>query len=346
MIFKVAPKYGTKNPMVYLSICSLVGSVSVMAIKVSVFMTRRGLPLPPADSHSHQGFGIALKLTFAGNNQLTHAPTYLFGLVVVFCILIQMVIPLEPAQGYQLISPFNPAELFQQGSGHVFDKCVSRAVTFPEAVAYKHLRSVNPIYYVFFSTSTILASAILFQGFNTTGGSESVSLICGFMIIFMGVYLLNISRQSEVKHHTAIESGIISKCGRCWLFSHANNTSPKDPRMSMSGRPSMDAARTPLWGGGSATYNSDGSNEPAHGRRSDIYHSQDTTLFNAFEEEESVGLRPMRVEFGDDSDESDATVERPEGMLSNKDLTRINTNINRSNGQPSSRAKDSTAARF
>jgi hypothetical protein len=34
MIVKVVPKYGTKNPMVYLSICSLVGSVSVMAIKV------------------------------------------------------------------------------------------------------------------------------------------------------------------------------------------------------------------------------------------------------------------------------------------------------------------------
>jgi hypothetical protein len=35
MIWRVVPKYGTKNPMVYLSICSLVGSVSVMAIKVS-----------------------------------------------------------------------------------------------------------------------------------------------------------------------------------------------------------------------------------------------------------------------------------------------------------------------
>lgn len=34
MIFRVVPTYGTKNPMVYLSICSLVGSVSVMAIKV------------------------------------------------------------------------------------------------------------------------------------------------------------------------------------------------------------------------------------------------------------------------------------------------------------------------
>lgn len=35
MIYRVAPTHGTKNPMVYLSICSLAGSVSVMAIKVS-----------------------------------------------------------------------------------------------------------------------------------------------------------------------------------------------------------------------------------------------------------------------------------------------------------------------
>lgn len=35
MIYRVVPIYGNKNPMVYLSICSLVGSVSVMAIKAS-----------------------------------------------------------------------------------------------------------------------------------------------------------------------------------------------------------------------------------------------------------------------------------------------------------------------
>jgi hypothetical protein len=39
MIYRVAPTHGTKNPMVYLSICSLAGSGSVMAIKVS--FTRR-----------------------------------------------------------------------------------------------------------------------------------------------------------------------------------------------------------------------------------------------------------------------------------------------------------------
>lgn len=70
MIVRVVPKYGQKNPMVYLSICSLVGSVSVMAIK---------------------GFGIALKLTIAGQNQLTHISTYVLGAVVVGCILVQMV---------------------------------------------------------------------------------------------------------------------------------------------------------------------------------------------------------------------------------------------------------------
>jgi Flp pilus assembly protein TadB len=44
-----------------------------------------------------QGFGVALKLTFAGNNQLTHISTYVFGVVVVGCILIQMVrLPSRP----------------------------------------------------------------------------------------------------------------------------------------------------------------------------------------------------------------------------------------------------------
>ena len=69
MIFLVAPKYGRTNAIVYVSICSIVGSVSVMAIK---------------------GLGVAVKLTFSGNNQFTHPSTYVFGIVVATCILIQM----------------------------------------------------------------------------------------------------------------------------------------------------------------------------------------------------------------------------------------------------------------
>ena len=69
MIFAVAPRYGRTNPVIYISICSLVGSVSVMSIK---------------------GFGVAVKLTFAGNNQFTHPSTYVFGIVTATCIVIQM----------------------------------------------------------------------------------------------------------------------------------------------------------------------------------------------------------------------------------------------------------------
>ena len=69
MIYKVAPKYGKKNALIYLSICSTVGSISVMSVKA---------------------FGIALKLTFAGNNQFSHPSTYVFMILTTVCILTQM----------------------------------------------------------------------------------------------------------------------------------------------------------------------------------------------------------------------------------------------------------------
>ena len=69
MIYRVAPKHGKKNPLIFISICSTVGSVSVMSVKA---------------------FGIALKLTLNGNNQLTHPSTYAFAIVTVCCILTQM----------------------------------------------------------------------------------------------------------------------------------------------------------------------------------------------------------------------------------------------------------------
>ena len=69
MIYRVAPVYGKKNPLIFISICSTVGSVSVMSIKA---------------------FGIAVKLTLGGNNQFVHASTYVFAIVTGFCILTQM----------------------------------------------------------------------------------------------------------------------------------------------------------------------------------------------------------------------------------------------------------------
>ncbi|KAL2871854.1 DUF803 domain membrane protein [Aspergillus lucknowensis] len=136
MIYRVAPVYGKKNPLIFISICSTVGSVSVMSVKA---------------------FGIALKLTLGGNNQFTHASTYVFLIVTVFCILTQM---------------------------NYFNKALNEFST----------SIVNPLYYVTFTTATLCASFILFKGFNTTDAVNTISLLCGFLVIFSGVYLLNISR--------------------------------------------------------------------------------------------------------------------------------------------------------
>ncbi|KAK4235499.1 hypothetical protein C8A03DRAFT_36644 [Achaetomium macrosporum] len=136
MIYKVAPVYGKRNPLIYLSICSTVGSISVMAVKA---------------------FGIALKLTFGGHNQFVYPSTYVFMIITTVCILTQM---------------------------NYFNKALSQ---FPTNI-------VNPLYYVTFTTATLCASFILFKGFNTTETVNTLSLICGFLVTFTGVYLLNLSR--------------------------------------------------------------------------------------------------------------------------------------------------------
>ena len=50
---------------------------------------------------------------------------------------------------------------------------------------------MSPIYYVTFTTAVLSASFVLFQGFNITDSVKTITLLCGFLIIFSGVYLLN-----------------------------------------------------------------------------------------------------------------------------------------------------------
>ncbi|KIK55031.1 hypothetical protein GYMLUDRAFT_48230 [Collybiopsis luxurians FD-317 M1] len=229
MIYLVSPRYGKSNPLVYISICSVVGSVSVMSIK---------------------GFGIAVKLTFGGKNQFTRPSTYVFAIVSAFCILVQM---------------------------NYFNKALD---TFSVNI-------VNPMYYVGFSSATIVASLILFQGFNTTDTTNTVSLLCGFVVTFLGVHVLNISRRAQAEAQE--DAGIT--------------------RLSHTGRLSIDGWHGIVEGGPPGA-----PPRMTHGRRSSLYRSQTSTLFNAFEEsedesrQEHVGLHQLREEdeYDDDDHEDDA----------------------------------------
>jgi len=238
MIFAVVPRYGRTNPVIYISICSVVGSVSVMSIK---------------------GFGVAVKLTFAGNNQFTHPSTYVFGIVTATCILIQM-------------NYFNKA--LDTFSTNVY---VPHPAFQPAADL---LHSVNPMYYVGFSSATIVASLILFQGFNTTDSSNTLSLLCGFIVTFLGVHLLNLSRKSaDGEHHSALESGITN------------------PRLSLQGRMSIDG-----WNGVAGT--PIGAHRQ-HGRQNSLGRSHGTMIFDEDEAGGGMALSELPEVDEDDYDDAD-----------------------------------------
>lgn len=57
-----------------------------------------------------------------------------------------------------------------------------------------------------FTTFTLVASFILFRGFNTTDPINTISLLCGFLTIFTGVYLLNLSREDPDGNNLGIAS--------------------------------------------------------------------------------------------------------------------------------------------
>lgn len=66
---------------------------------------------------------------------------------------------------------------------------------FNKALSQFSTNLVNPLYYVSFTTFTLVASFLMFKGFNTSDAVNTISLLCGFLVTFSGVYLLNLSRE-------------------------------------------------------------------------------------------------------------------------------------------------------
>ncbi|KAJ6452655.1 DUF803-domain-containing protein [Mycena sanguinolenta] len=202
MIYGVAPKHGRTNPLVYISIASLVGSVSVMFVK---------------------GFTVALKLSLSGSNQFMNPSTYIFVLIAGLCIVIQL------NYANKALDLFNV---------NLYVFLFELALLFPALIKFSY--SVNPIYYVGFCSATIVASLILFKGFNTSSASNTVSLLCGFVVTFLGVHVLNIAMLDEslAKTQALNARGEVALDGGSPWNHHARRT-------SLTG---LNGLRTPLFG--------------------------------------------------------------------------------------------------
>ncbi|XVF00098.1 hypothetical protein REPUB_Repub03eG0256300 [Reevesia pubescens] len=69
LILYFSPRYGQTNIMVYVGICSVIGSLTVMSVKA---------------------IGIAIKLTLEGTNQAKYFQTWIFAMVAITCIITQL----------------------------------------------------------------------------------------------------------------------------------------------------------------------------------------------------------------------------------------------------------------
>ncbi|GAA0172242.1 secondary carrier transporter [Lithospermum erythrorhizon] len=139
LILHFEPRYGQTNILVYLGICSFMGSITVVSIKA---------------------IGIAIKLTLEGISQIMYPQTWFFVTVAVICVITQLI---------------------------YLNKALD---TFNAAI-------VSPIYYVMFTTLTIVASVIMFKDWSGQDASNIASEICGFITVLTGTIILHITREQE-----------------------------------------------------------------------------------------------------------------------------------------------------
>ncbi|KAK9051931.1 hypothetical protein SSX86_028559 [Deinandra increscens subsp. villosa] len=139
LVMHFEPRYGQSNILIYLGICSLMGSLTVVSIKA---------------------IGIAIKLTLEGISQIAYPQTWVFVTVAVLCVITQL---------------------------NYLNKALD---TFNTAL-------VSPIYYVMFTSLTIIASVIMFKDWKDQSVSDIASEICGFITVLSGTIVLHSTREQE-----------------------------------------------------------------------------------------------------------------------------------------------------
>lgn len=109
---------------------------------------------------SIKAIGIAIKLTLEGISQVAYPETWVFLTVAIVCVITQL---------------------------NYLNKALD---TFNAAL-------VSPIYYVMFTTLTIIASAIMFKDWSGQDASSIASEICGFITVLSGTIILHATREQE-----------------------------------------------------------------------------------------------------------------------------------------------------
>ena len=172
-----------------------------------------------------KGLSIALKLTLSGSNQLQNPLTWFFVVSVAVCIAVQM--------------------NYLNKSLDLFNTSL-----------------VTPIYYVMFTTFTIMASAILFHEWQKLTNGNIIGALCGFLTIVCGVFLLHAFKDINVTFLDLIEA-----------TNRQNGTTTNNSGVNVG---AFENAQTPHRATSFSHLNSNSQSSLAHGSQISI-HSSDPT---------------------------------------------------------------------
>ncbi|KAL7396102.1 hypothetical protein ABVT39_000353 [Epinephelus coioides] len=142
LIVWVAPAHGTSNIMVYVAICSLLGSFTVPSSK---------------------GLGLAAQDAFG------EGPSSSRALALFVCLLGTLAVSI-------LIQFFFINKALECFSSNMFEA----------------------IYYVTFTSTVIVASALLFKEWTALTVTDSLAMLCGLTTMCVGVVLLRISQEALI----------------------------------------------------------------------------------------------------------------------------------------------------
>lgn len=112
---------------------------------------------------SCKGLGLALRETILGVNEIGNWLTWMFLFNVIFCVTLQM--------------------NYLNKSLDLFNTSI-----------------VSPVYYVFFTTLVITASAILFREWGHMKAEDILGSLCGFFTVIVAIFLLNAFKDMDISY--------------------------------------------------------------------------------------------------------------------------------------------------
>ncbi|XP_015113219.1 magnesium transporter NIPA2 [Diachasma alloeum] len=157
IIFHVGPRDGKENVTIYVFLCSIVGSLTVMSCKI---------------------LGLSIKETiYTENNRMESWLTWVSLFSIILCIMVQM---------------------------NYLNKALD---LFNTAI-------VTPVYYVFFTTFVIIASAILFEEWEFMTYENILGSLCGFFVVITAIFLMNAFKDLNINYCDLVNLSLPKTGGR------------------------------------------------------------------------------------------------------------------------------------